>query len=62
MEMNITNYLEQFGYLASASTQWTSASHAEADSGLRLESNDSLLIETSDSLIRFQEFYNLQAD
>jgi hypothetical protein len=51
--MNITNYLEQFGCLASASTQWTSASHAEADSGLRLESNDSLLIKTSDSLIRF---------
>jgi hypothetical protein len=55
--MNITNYLEQFGYLTSASTKWTSTSHAEADSGLQLESN-----ETSDSLIRFQEFYNFPAD
>jgi hypothetical protein len=59
-DVNITSYLEQFGYLASA----------EADSGLRLESNGSLLTETSltsashtnEALIRFQEFYNLPTD
>jgi hypothetical protein len=49
LEMNITNYLEQFGYLQSngsslTETSLTSASH------------------TNEALIRFQEFYNLPTD
>jgi uncharacterized protein (DUF427 family) len=51
-DVNINNYLEKFGYLASAG----------ADSGLRLESNGPLIAETSVALIKFQEFYDLPAD
>jgi uncharacterized protein (DUF427 family) len=51
-DVNINNYLEKFGYLASAG----------ADSGLRLDTNGPLIAETSEALIKFQEFYNLPAD